>query len=80
MYLKKQKQKIYIYINKGDTRSTISSKICVWCYYVLFYICVETNFVDFEELSSLGDGLTLVSSPNITLCAPANNVAMLVKS
>ena len=30
---------------------TISSKSCVWRLYVLFYVCVETNFVDFEEFS-----------------------------
>ena len=30
----------------------VSSKFCVHCLYVLFYICVETNFVDFEEFFS----------------------------
>ena len=30
-------------------KQSISSKICVWCLYVLFSICVETNLVDFEE-------------------------------
>ena len=40
----------FFFFNREDIWSTISSKICVWCLYALFYICVETNFVDFEEI------------------------------
>ena len=28
---------------------TISLNVSVWCLYILFYVCVETNFVDFKE-------------------------------
>ena len=39
----------FFVVDKYDIWSIIYWKICAWCLYALFHICVETNFVDFEE-------------------------------
>ena len=41
-----------MFINKGDIEGTNSSNSCVlylWIHYVLFYVCVGTDFEDLRK-------------------------------